>query len=143
MLVKEKIVSLILINMELYENNKKKILAISVAILLLTGLVIGLVARPVLDRGIKNVKEMFGTYEVKNVVYEGTEEQRAVESIIKRPEFQENILHQAKWIYNKEMTAKYMALEEKHNMLSLVEFGRMDTGISELASSSKDNVKGK
>ena len=128
---------------ELYESHKKKILAIGVAILLLTGLGIGLMARPMLDNAVKNWKEMFGTYEVQNVVYEGSEEEKAIKEIVKRPEFQENIMHQARWIYNKEMTAKYMALEEKHNILSLVEFGRMDDGLSRLATTTKDNEKGK
>ena len=73
---------------ELYESHKKKILAIIVSILMLTGLVIGLVTRPVLDRAVKNWNEMFGTYEVQNVVYEGTEEEKAIKEIVKRPEFQ-------------------------------------------------------
>lgn len=83
-----------------YKTNRTKILTISGIIIGLIVFTLGLVARPVFDRGVQNIRDMFAPVKT-TVEYEGSEVEKAKKAIAKEPAVQEAISDMLTSIYER------------------------------------------
>lgn len=85
---------------EHFRSHKKKYISGVIIALLMTGFILGLIARPLYDRGAQNVRDMFAPVKA-TVEYEGSEVEKAKKAIAKEPAVQEAISDMLTSIYER------------------------------------------